>query len=167
MSQLNEIPENIGEYLQLDPTTGKLWWTQKPSPRVKVGDEAFTAGHNGYRRGRFQKRSLLAHRVVWFLHHGSQPPAGIDHINGNPADNRPENLRPAGQTLNTRNTRVRKDSKTGVKGVRGHVDSPNFQGQVRLEGKRYYTDWYPSIAEAEIAVRQLREQLHGDFTNHG
>lgn len=166
MSQPTPIPEDIGEYLQLDPVTGKLWWIKKPSQNVNAGDEAFTADANGYRRGKFRGRPFFAHRVGWFLHYGEQPPVGIDHINGDTSDNRPENLRAACHRLNNRNSRVRKDSSTGVKGIRVSRHS-TFQGKVRLDGKMYYTAWYPDIAEAEIAVRQLREQLHGDFTNHG
>jgi len=54
--------------------------------------------------------SLLAHRVIWFLHY--KEPASedkvIDHINGDPDDNRIENLRVVTHKDNSRNKKKRK-----------------------------------------------------------
>ena len=167
MSQPNPIPEDIGEYIQLDLETGKLWWIRPVNHRAKAGDPAlFTKDKDGYLKGTFRGVSYRAHRVVWFLHHGTQPPPAIDHIDCNPRNNQPNNLRAADPSQNTANRKKFKQTLSGVKGV---YKTPwdTFQVRVGYRGVSYNGGRFKNIAEAETAVRQLREQLHGDFTNHG
>lgn len=63
-------------------------------------------GSGGYKvfnlgeRGRF-----LAHRILWKARHGEDAPEEIDHINGNPSDNRAVNLRAVDGSQNQWNAR--------------------------------------------------------------
>lgn len=59
------------------------------------------------------------HRVVWILVHGDVT-AGlhIDHIDGNKANNRVENLRAVTALLNNRNRRMESNTLSGVPGVK-------------------------------------------------
>ena len=166
MSQRKPIPEDIGEHLKLMPD-GRLIRKTDPERGPKTaGTLADTAIVNqGYRVVRCNGQRWNAHRVVWFLHYGEQPPQYIDHINGDRTDNRPENLREACHHTNLANAKRRVDNKSGVKGVRRSGNK--WIGSVGFKGERHYVGPFTDIAEAEIAVRQLREQLHGDFTNHG
>jgi hypothetical protein len=54
-----------------------------------------------------------------------------------------------------------------VKGVHWSKAAGKWAAKVGFKGKYHIAGYFDDIAEAEIAVRQLREQLHGDFTNHG
>jgi hypothetical protein len=167
MTQRTPIPEDIGEYIRLDAETGKLWRIRAVNARAKAGDTALsTIDKEGYLKGSFRGVSYRAHRVVWFLHHGTQPPPAIDHIDCNPANNQPDNLRAADPSQNTSNRKKFRQSLSGVKGV---YKTPwnTFQVRVGYRGVLYNGGRFKNIADAEIAVRQLREQLHGDFTNHG
>ncbi|WP_162475414.1 HNH endonuclease signature motif containing protein [Candidatus Erwinia dacicola] len=61
------------------------------------------------------------HRVVWEIHHGEIPEGMvIDHINGNPSDNRIENLRCVSQQINLLNKRKQKNNTSGITGVGFH-----------------------------------------------
>lgn len=63
-------------------------------------DMAYPSGMHGTRK-------LAYHRIVWVLHHGTDPyPHDIDHIDGNPLNNRPENLRLTNSRKNVRNIPV-------------------------------------------------------------
>ena len=169
MSQRKPIPENVGEFHSLDPETGRLT-RKKSSPRGvgKAGEYSDTAIHkSGYRDARIPGDPYLyrAHRVVWFLHYGEQPPKYIDHINGDRSDNRIENLRKSCHHTNLANAKRSVRNTSGVKGVQRQGNK--WIGAVGFKGERYYVGPFIEIAEAETAVRHLREQLHGDFTNHG
>ncbi len=63
-----------------------------PKPKHHLGEGSINrAGyHRIYRRGRL----VMAHRWAWEQHHGRTIPTGHDihHINGDPLDNRIENL---------------------------------------------------------------------------
>ena len=168
-TQRKPIPENVGEFHSLNPETGRLT-RKKDSPRGvgKAGEYSDTNVHkSGYVEVRIPGDPYMyrAHRIVWFLHYGEQPPQYIDHINGDRTDNRPENLREACHHTNLANAKRSTRNTSGVKGVQRSGNK--WIGSVGFKGERHYVGPFTEIAEAEIAVRQLREQLHGDFTNHG
>ena len=166
MSQRKPIPEDIGEHLKLMPD-GSIIRTTNPvrGNRTKGKRIDNLNIQSGYMQLRLGDRMYRAHRVVWFLHYGEQPPEYIDHINGDRTDNRPENLRKACHSTNMANAKRRSSNTSGVKGVQRSGNK--WIGSVGFKGERHYVGPFTDIAEAEIAVRQLREQLHGDFTNHG
>lgn len=134
-------PDFLRAVLRYEPETGKLYWRErtpdmfkpgKPGCRVArtpdhictgwngrhAGNEAFTTNSGGYRTGRLSGRTVKAHRIAWAIHHGEWPKGSIDHINGDPADNRIANLRDVSHSMNMRNTAARSDNKSGYSGVR-------------------------------------------------
>lgn len=61
---------------------------------------------------------VVVHRIIWLLCVGSIPNGSvIDHIDGNPHNNKIDNLRVIPSEENARNAKKRKDNKTGVCGV--------------------------------------------------
>ena len=73
---------------------GKLFWI---SGRRK-GKEAGCLRSDGRTVVRIGDRSrplVMRYRIIWALVHGVYPDHEIDHINCNPSDDRPENLRAA------------------------------------------------------------------------
>ena len=169
MSQRLPIPEECREVFTYCKDTGRITRVTNPprGPRTagKLVDNKKCAA--GYRKVRWYPHNLTAHRLVWFLHYGEQPPKYIDHINGDRGDNRPENLREACHHTNLANAKRSTRNTSGVKGVHYHKSSGKWMAKVGFKGEKHIAGYFDDIAEAEIAVRQLREQLHGDFTNHG
>lgn len=90
----------------------------------KKGDEA---GSRGFMRGKEKHmirvqvndgRLVPVHRIIWTIVFGEIGDGHvIDHIDGDPFNNRIENLRSIPSGENTRNARKRKDNSTGVTGV--------------------------------------------------
>ncbi len=91
----------------------------------------------------------------------------IDHINLDKLDNRILNLRLADSSKNSCNTGLRSDNTSGVKGVYYNNRDAAWFGRVTYKGKRYTTGPCPTVAVAEGLLKELRNSLHKEFTNHG
>jgi len=64
------------------------------------------------------KQTLKVHRIVWMITNGDIPEHFVvDHIDGNPLNNRLENLRIVSQKTNTRNKRITRVNSTGIVGI--------------------------------------------------
>jgi hypothetical protein len=155
---MTDIPDDIGEHLRLDPDSGHLFW-QQPRQAIRVGDRAGTLDTNGYVMVKFRGRRIAAHRIVWFLATGQQPPATIDHRDGDKANNLPVNLRAATPTLNNANWRARGSL---PKGTTLHK-SGRFQASVKRHGKSYYLGLFDTAEEAHAAYVRKASELFGEF----
>jgi len=62
-------------------------------------------------------QSVAIHRIVWALHSPISEDKVIDHIDGNPWNNRIENLREVDRATNSRNTKKHTSNRSGVAGV--------------------------------------------------
>ena len=102
-------PQSMRNALRYDPDTGKLYWRMRDDMPKQWNSrwhrkEAFTANHgNGYKSGRFNGKTLFAHRVIWAIVHDHWPDQDIDHINGIRSDNRLSNLRAVSRSENMKN----------------------------------------------------------------
>jgi len=108
--------EELKSILSYDLQTGEFVWAEDVNPRAMKGYRAGTLRPDGYVQIRINGKLYLAHRLAWFYVYGEWPSCEIDHISRNRSDNRITNLR-VGILVNRQNTPVRKDNKTGVKGV--------------------------------------------------
>ena len=85
--------EILQQQLYYNEDTGNLHWRTGGGGK-RVGDIVGGINHEGYVRFNCQGKIWLAHRVIWKLCTGEDPgPLVVDHINGQPNDNRLENLR--------------------------------------------------------------------------
>ena len=65
----------------------------------------------------FNNKVYYAHNLVWEIHTGRKVTKIIDHIDGNPFNNKIDNLREVDFTSNARNVQLSPRNKTGVVGV--------------------------------------------------
>ena len=94
--------------------SGIIW--KETFGKVKAGTCAGTKRSDGYWRVGTNKEYV--HRMIWKLFNGEIAGGmSIDHIDGNPSNNRIENLRLATHKDNMRNTKRNKSNKSGVNGV--------------------------------------------------
>lgn len=153
-----------------EPETGFLFHTGcnivKITPMRRKGKHAFTSKtRRGYYRGGLLGRNVMAHRVVWKWHFDTEPDE-IDHINGDPSDNRIENLRAATRQDNVRNTCIRKCNKSGVQGVYWHNAKSRWVASIRHGGKQIEIGTFLDL-EAAAGARKAAEKQFGYHSNHG
>ena len=98
---------------------------------------------------------FLYHRAVWVVVHGYLPRV-IDHINGNPYDNRMENLREVSDSENNLN-RVwawKPNAKTGLPGVYRFGDRYKA---VIMDMQCYFCDKYEAFITQILLGRMYRD----------
>jgi hypothetical protein len=144
---------------------GALYWRIRRG-RANVGNKVGCANGEGYLTVGINYKRYLVHRIIWAMH-DNDPVAIIDHINSDKLDNRIENLRAADDIINTRNAKLRCDSTSGIKGVSWNKRERKWAGQVWHLGKLYRTKMFKDKNECAAKVRELREELHGEFARHG
>lgn len=135
-----------------DPETGKLW------------REAGTRDPRGYFHVQFQGEQHLSHRVAWFLYYGKWPDLFVDHINGNPSDNRIVNLRLATRAENGHNRGKARNNTSGFKGVSRHVQG-HWQAIITVRGKAKFLGSFATREAASTAYQKAALAYHGEFAN--
>ena len=143
---------------------GKLYWRQ-PRFGARRGAEAGTVGSHGYRQIVVDGKFYRTHRLIFLMHHGYLPKF-IDHIDGNRSNDRVENLRAANIRQNGLNSKIRKDSRTGVKNVTFSKSANKFAVRLMVDGVRKTIGFFDDIELAELAAREARELFHKEFARH-
>lgn len=110
-------------------------------------------------------KKYAAHRVAWFLHYGSWPKNQIDHINGNPSDNRICNLRDVTGSVNMQNLRVpRRDGTSGYLGVTWNKQAKKWKAQIRVNGEKKFLGYFLDAKEAFEAYLNAKRKWHEGCT---
>lgn len=105
----------------------------------------------------------LAHRLAWLYVTGKWPLQEIDHIDGNPTNNRISNLRDISRVWNAQNQRkARADNMTGVLGVSKH--HRKWQANITVDGKIIFLGSFPSEKLAGEAYVNAKRVLHDGCT---
>lgn len=156
----------LKELLHYDPLTG-IFTRLKCACTYYIGKRAGNAcKFHGYRFIKIDQVSYREHRVAWLYMHGVWPAGEIDHINRNGLDNRFSNLREADESQQACNTRGRKNTMSGVKGVTWVPHCGRWMGRVSHKTKEHYLGLFSTIEEAKIAVIAKRAELHGEYAFH-
>lgn len=170
--------EQVRSILDYDPVSGKLYWLERPRemfPRSRLwkmwntryaGKEAFTRNHSGYFGGQIFNKRLLAHRVIWAWCYGEWPVDVIDHIDGDPVNNRIDNLRVVTQSENSKNSRISIRNSSGITGVSWASRDKKWIAYISIEGRRTSLGYFNDIASA-VAARKQAEPQFGYHANHG
>ena len=92
----------IKQLLDYDPQTGWFTWRVRRPPRGNVGARAGYDNGSGYIKISISGVKYYAHRLAFMWMLGVSPDT-VDHINGDPSDNRWDNLRDVSQIENMGN----------------------------------------------------------------
>lgn len=112
---------------------------------------------------RLNNKLYLAHRLAWLYVYGSMPEFEIDHINGDPSDNRLVNLRSARHSENLRNLKLRVDNKSGYKGVTFDKKLNKFRAAYFKLGKRCHLGLFDCAEDASNAYNEYCKVFNFGF----
>jgi hypothetical protein len=151
----------INEYLSLEDG-GILTWKKSPHPRIAIGTPAGRSPKGCHLQVTLKRKAYGYHRIVYYLAYGVDTIGyEIDHINQDPSDNRPENLRIASSGQNKWNTTKRNKTNTGHRGIRKRFWGVSYRWEV-VVGKEYVGS-FESMEEAVAAWEETARQRAGDF----
>jgi len=155
--------DKLKEIFEYDGDTG-MFKRLDGSPRALKGWTKGTLTKLNYRTFSIYGKTRLAHILAYALHHGSYPSGMIDHINGDPSDNRIDNLRIATHQQNMCNRKVRCDNTSGFPGVNFHKSSNKWQASIRVNGQRIHLGSFKTPVEAHEKYIEAVKIHHGEYS---
>ena len=147
------IEKLMFERLIYNPNDGKVLWAKHPRWPSYSGREAGNIRKDGYRKLKFCGKQYLTHRVAWLLQYGTWPVGDIDHIDGNPLNNKSNNLRDVPHNVNLQNRKsATVKNKTGFLGV---VKRRNkYAAHIHKNGKQTYLGLFETAEQAHQAYME-------------
>ncbi len=134
---------------------------------TKIGDVAGSLSSTGYIYVSIGGKRHRVHRMIFLYHHGYLTNGlQIDHIDGNPGNNRIENLREVTGSQNLMNSRVQKNNISGIKGVYWNKESRKWSAKISVNGKDIFLGYHDFKGEAAAVVKAAREKYHGEYARH-
>lgn len=165
--------EKLKEVLEYDPGTGIFRWKTRmavtgSSRALKAwntknaGKVAGKIGKNGYVYICVEYGLRTAHRLAFIYMTGAAPDF-VDHKDTNRANNRWDNLREASPTQNAANSNLRKDNKSGHKGIYwyGHISC--WRAVIQRDGKQINLGYFKEKQRAIDAYQTKAKELFGPF----
>jgi len=173
--------EYLHQCFSYDPDAGALTWRWRPRNHFPTDREymRWNSTWRGKRAGsatsvdvvnvKIDSRLFAAHRIIWKMGTGEDPPDQIDHINRNPLDNRWVNLRLATHSQNVSNKSRYRNNTTGAKGVRiTKLSYPRpYQARIRVNGNLMHLGSFSTIEEARGAYAAAAKHYFGEFWSDG
>ncbi len=161
----------IRSILDYNPETGVLTWRHRADYPKKWNTRyaGKPAGHRsneknpGYQLRIHHHDIFRAHRVAWAHFYGEWPEGMLDHINGDPYDNRIANLRPCTMSENGCNRGAAANNKSGYKGVFWCKQKRKWQAKIKVRGQSYHLGFHVDPAVAAAAYAEAAQRLHGEF----
>jgi hypothetical protein len=160
MSNSELTQEYLKSLLEYDQETGILIWKEIRYPKKEM------AGHKnykGYIDVKIDQKIYPAHRLAWLYMKGTWPSNHIDHINLDRSDNRWINLRECSYSQNYANQKVRKNNKSGLKGVSLEKVTGKYRAVICIEKKQINLGLFKTPEEAAKAYDAKAKELFGEF----
>ena len=157
----------LASSLRYNPEDGSMVWCIS-KPRVNVGMHAGTLNNVTGRLTVFVCGRRWAYsRVAWMLHYAKPIPHGfeIDHIDGNPLNNRAQNLRAVSKQVNMQNrTRPHKQGTSGFLGVSWNKSECKWYAQLHHQRKHIHVGIFDTPEAAHQAYLEAKRRLHPGCT---
>lgn len=166
--------KRLKELLHYDQETGVFTWinsSRKGWNGKKVG-ALFNVktSRTTYLRAKIGSSNYLLHRLA-FLYMDGHIPDIVDHKDEVGTNNKWINLRAASNSQNIENVKLKANNTSGHKNVTWFPQTKKWRVSFRrtVNGKQKILSFglYSDINEAVAVAKAKREELHGDFCNHG
>lgn len=116
---------------------------------------------NRYAEGRVNGLRVRMHQLICKASTGKV----VDHINGNPLDNRRNNLRACTQSENLMNIKNARKHTSQFKGVGWHKQHKKWRAFIRTLGKMQHLGLFNKEEEAARAYNEAAQKYFGEFAN--
>ena len=116
---------------------------------------------NGYAMSRVNKKEqIFLHRLI------INPPKEmyVDHIDGNPLNNKRENLRVCTHQQNIMNQKLRVDNKSGIKGVAWDERREMWRARIHANGKDNHLGYFTNREEAKKSRLAAELKYFGEYS---
>ena len=170
MTKAKPLPslEMVSELFGYDVETGFICWKAARGKKIKAGQPAGTISKKGYLKIAItiDKKYCVfqAHRLIWYITTGVDPmDKQIDHIDGNPLNNKISNLRLATNAENQRNKPANQNNSSGFKGVSYKKSHKRWCASIGFNGKKFCLGFFDTPELAHMAYCKAAAELHGDF----
>jgi hypothetical protein len=140
---------------------GKLFY-RKREGCMKKGSVAGTSNPSGHIKTLIKRKPYLLHRIIFMMHHGFLPDF-IDHIDGDPSNNRIENLRPATHSENNLNRGKHKRNTSGYKGVTWVASEGRYSARIAIGKKRFFLGYFDDPKEAHQAYCDFAKETKHQY----
>lgn len=180
-----ELPsqEVLRQLVDYGPDTGHFTWLSRPEDffddgkQTKKHNAAIWNGKNagkpafvtpmgyGYLSAGIFGQTVLAHRAAWKWMTGEEA-AVIDHIDGDPKNNKWSNLRSVCQQDNSKNARRSKNNTSGAVGVVWNKQRSRWCASIHINYRKKHLGLFDKFEDA-VAARKAAELEHGFHENHG
>jgi len=118
-----------------------------------------------YIRVAINKKKYYIHRIIWIMKYGYEPNT-IYHIDGNRKNNNINNLRDVTCIENTKNSKLKKNNKTGYSGVWFCESSKRYHSSINDNKKKIHLGCFENLSDA-IAIRKAYNIKLNYHINHG
>jgi len=152
-------------FSQYDPDSGTFVRTYRRRgniPNQIIGQPVGFDKGGGYIWIYLVDRLFHMSSLVWAIETGTWPQEDLDHRNGQPGDNRFENLRVAGCDLNNKNKKLMKNNKTGHNGITISGKTGKYIVEIRSKGSRLHWSQHDDLYEA-VAAKQTVLAQHPEW----
>lgn len=130
------------------------------------GNQAGYEDKDGYRRIGIPSYGMVSvHRLIFFMFNGYFP-RFVDHIDGNPRNNKIENLRPATIEQNARNAKTPITNTSGRKGVYWNKSTRKWSAAIRCNDKLRHLGTFDDFNDAVKARESAEKEHHGEYAGH-
>ena len=145
---------------------GQLIWKISRGGSAKKGSVAGRKVKQNYTQIEVDRKTYYLHRLV-FIYHNGYCPKILDHIDGNPDNNKLENLREATMSENQMNSKLNVNSSTKMKNVNWNTEANKYRVELSVNGKNKFIGYYNDPELAELVAIEARDKYHGRFARHG
>lgn len=153
----------LRELVKYDPITGIFTRNVIVWKVGKVGEVIGHLNKTGRIEVSVEGKIYLAHRLAWMYVSGEWPSQEIDHIDGNPSNNKISNLRDISRTGNAQNKRkAQANSITGILGVTKH--HRKWQASITIDKKAIFLGSFENKELAQKAYIDAKRIMHAGCT---
>ena len=162
MNKLDLTQERLKELLDYDSNTGVFRWRVRNKSNRRT-DIAGCRARSEHWCINIDGRNYRAHQLAWLYMKGEWGRPLIDHRDGNPLNNRWDNLRLASHANNAANRARLRTNRSGFKGVCFDSRRGKWMAQITKGGRRYMIGRFATPEDAHAAYVAKARELFGEF----